>query len=63
MSVDLHYGASNSLKIDFTTEQVATSASLNVEPIIGTLKDAVYSSLDQSIHFPAFREIVFPETL
>ena len=60
MSVDLHYGASNSLTIDFTTEQVATSASLNVEPIIGTLKDAVYSSLDQSIHFPAFREIVFP---
>ena len=39
---------------------MATSASLNVEPIIGTLKDAVYSSLDQSIHFPAFREIVFP---
>ena len=38
-----------------------TSASLNVEPIIGTLKDAVYSSLEQSIHFPAFREIVFPE--
>ena len=61
MSVDLHYGASHSLTIDCTAEQVLTSASLNVEPIIGTLKDAVHSSLEQSIHFPAFREIVFPE--
>ena len=60
MSVDLHYGASNSVKLDFTDKQAVTSACSDIDSIDGVLKDVVHATLNQSIHFPAFRENVFP---
>ncbi|MBA63832.1 MAG: hypothetical protein CMJ76_15875 [Planctomycetaceae bacterium] len=61
MSVVLRYGASNSLKLDFADQQVINSASINIESIDEILQDIVHTTLNHSIHFPAFREIVFPE--
>ena len=61
MGVDLRYGASNSLTLEFSSDQTAAFASLDVESIDGPLREVVHASLDQSTHFPAFREIVFPE--
>jgi len=61
MSVDLHYGASNSLTLEFSSDQTTAFASLDVESIDGPLSEVVHASLDQSTHFPAFREIVFAE--
>ena len=61
MSVDLRYGASNSLTLEFSSDQTTAFASLDVESIDGPLNEVVHASLDQSTHFPAFREIVFPE--
>lgn len=61
MGVDLRYGASNSLTLEFSSDQTTAFASLDVESIDGPLREVVHASLDQSTHFPAFREIVFPE--
>ena len=61
MSVDLRYGACNSLTLEFSSDQTTAFASLDVESIDGPLSEVVHASLDQSTHFPAFREIVFPE--
>ena len=61
MSVDLRYGVSNSLTLEFSSDQTTAFAGLDVETIDGSLKEVIHASLDQAIHFPAFREIVFPE--
>ncbi len=61
MSVDLRFGASNSLKLNFNDQQSVSTICTEVDSLDGTLKEMVQSSLDQSVHFPAFREIVFPE--
>ena len=61
MTIDLRYGASKTLCLTPTEEQSVQAHSLAIESLDHALNETIHKSLDTSVHFPAFKEIVFPE--
>ena len=61
MTLELRYGASNSIKLLTTERQTVRACSIAIPAIEDSLEQTLHTSLDKSIHFPAFKEIVFPE--
>ena len=61
MTIDLRYGASKTLCLTPTEEQSVQAHSIAIESLDHALNETIHKSLDTSVHFPAFKEIVFPE--